>query len=92
MQFVNEVEILLAERRAKYINVQEYEKQLIKTDPSGLYLACLESLLIKYEHLHKKTETHYQFLAYLHSQKHRMEVAGLVKNSILNVNELFKEN
>jgi hypothetical protein len=88
-QFVEEVEVILAEKRANYASHYEYEKQLNKTNPLELYIACLNALLKKYEHFQHKTESQYQFLGYLHSQQHRLEAAGLIKNPILPIDDLF---
>lgn len=46
-----EVEILLAERRAAWAgNLHEYEHRLARTDPLSLYHACLNSLREKFRH------------------------------------------
>lgn len=89
-QFIKEVEIILAKTQAKYSRHQEYEKQLNQTDPFELYLASLEALLEKYEHFPQKTEARYQFLVYLHSRKHRIKAAGLIKKPIPQIDDLFE--
>ena len=89
MLFVEEVEILLAKNQAEYSDHQAFEKRLNKADPLELYMACMEALLNKYEDYSQKTDEQYQFIVYLHSQKHRLEAAGLVRNPILRLDELF---
>jgi hypothetical protein len=87
--FVEEVEIILAKIQAKYPDHQVYEERLIQAEPFALYLSCLESMLEKYEVLTHKTEMQYQFLIYLHSQMHRLESAGKIKEPILQLDDLF---
>jgi hypothetical protein len=89
IQFVEEVEIVLAKIQAKYSDHQTYEEKLIKAAPFALYLACLESILKKYEVLAHKTEMQHQVLIYLHSQMHRLETAGMIREPILDLDDLF---
>lgn len=89
MLFIEEVEILLAESQVKYPDREAFEKQLNKIDPLGLYLACLEALLEKYENFPQKIETQYQLLLYLHSEKHRLEAAGLTRDPTPHLEDLF---
>ena len=89
IQFVEEVEILLAKIQARYSDHQAYEERLIKTEPFALYLACLQSILEKYEVLSHKTENQYRLLIYLHSQLHRLESAGMIREPILHLDDLF---
>lgn len=87
--FVEEVEILLAERQAEYTLVHDYEKRLAKADPLQLYLASLETLIQKFETFPNKDEVYARFLIYLHQQKHRMEAAGLLKGVIQPLSDLL---
>ena len=89
IRFVEEVEIILAKIQAKYSDHQVYEERLIKAEPFVLYLACLESMLEKYEVLAHKTDMQHQFLIYLHSQMHRLEIAGMIREPILHLDDLF---
>ncbi len=88
-QFIKEVQILLAETQAKFPDYHRFAKFLIKVDPMDLYLACMETILMVYEHHHQKTENQYQLLTYLHSQKHRLKAADLIKKPILTIDNLF---
>ena len=90
IQFVEEVEIILAKIQAKYTDHQLYEERLINAEPFALYLACLESIMEKYEVLTHKSEMQYQLLIYLHSQMHRLETAGLINRPVLRLADLFK--
>jgi len=90
MQFVEEVEILFAKIQAEYSDHQIFEEKLTKAEPFALYLACLEALLEKYEYLDHKIETEFQLLIYLHSQKNRLEAAGLINRPVPRLTDLFK--
>ena len=74
--FIEELEIILAERQAAYSNHREYETRLCKADPFELYRACLKELTEKFEHFPHKDEKYFQLLMYLHSQEHRLREAG----------------
>jgi len=89
--FIEEIEIILAEKQAKYSNRQEYEQWLNKMEPLVLYRVCLEAILQKNEQTHQKTEKQYQFMVYLHSEKHRLEAAGLARNPIPKIDELLEK-
>ena len=86
---IDELEILLAERRASYPNHLEYETQLEKSDPFELYLACLNELIQKFEGFPHKDEIYLQLLWFLHSQKYRLEAAGLSRDSALKLEDIF---
>jgi len=90
--FIDELEILLAECRAAYPNHQEYETQLVKTDPFELYLACLIELIQKFEQFPYKDETYLQLLWFLHSQKYRLDSAGLSRDPAPKLEDIFKIN
>lgn len=88
--FIDEVEILLAERRAAFENYHEYETRLCSADPLSLYLACLEELIRKFEQFPHKDEKYLQFLVSLHSQEHRLDAAGLYKGPVATLGEIFE--
>ena len=90
--FIDELEILLAERRAAYPNDHEYEIQLGKTDPFELYIACLNELIQKFEQYAHKDESYLQLLMFLHSQKYRLDAAGLSRNSAPKLENIFIVN
>lgn len=87
--FIEEVEILLAERKAEYTHASDYKKRLIQAHPQQLYLASLDSLIRKFQTFPNKNEVYARFLVYLHHQKHRMEAAGLVKGPIPPVSQIL---
>ena len=88
--FVEEVEILLAEIQVKYQNHEDYEQRLSEAEPLKLYMACLESLTAKFEELHHRSHLQDQLLVYLHTQKHRMEAADIVKEPAPRLVDIFK--
>ncbi|NOQ40202.1 MAG: hypothetical protein GQ562_07760 [Anaerolineales bacterium] len=90
--FIDELEILLAEHRAAYPNHHEYETQLSKTDPFELYLACLKELIRKFEQFPHKDGIYLQLLMFLHSQKYRLDAAGLSRDSDPKLENIFKVN
>ncbi len=90
--FIDELEILLAECRAAYPNHHEYETQLSKIDPFELYLACLKELIQKFEQFPHKDEIYLQLLWFLHSQKYRLDAAGLSRDSDPKLENIFKVN
>jgi hypothetical protein len=88
--FIDEVEILLAEHRAAFENDHEYENRLCSADPLALYLACLKELIQKFEQFSHKGEEQLQFLIFLHSQEHRLDAAGLLRDPVVTLGEIFK--
>jgi len=80
--FIDEVEILFAERKAAYMNRHEYAKKLMQADPVDLYRACLESLILKFEHFPHKDDQYFRFLVYLHGLKQSLEATGLTKRTV----------
>ena len=89
---IEEIEIILAEQRAKYTNVNAYETQLCKVDPFKLYLACINAITKKLESFEHKDRSYQHLLIELHTQKHRLAAAGLAKGPRVTVNSLFKRN
>ena len=88
--FIDELEIILAEQHARYSERQKYEKQLCEADPYRLYLACLNELIQKLEGLPHKDENYLQLLAFLYSQEHRLEAAGLLEKPIPTLESIFE--
>jgi len=79
MLYIDEIKILLAERRAKLLSkIHSYEKRLMNADPFTLYLACLNELICKFEHSHRKEGLHInEFLNFLHNEHKRLKGEGL---------------
>lgn len=65
-----EMEIILAERRAAWIpNEEDYERRLVKADPLDLYIACLDFLREKYEKNSRKELPHtHHSLKFIHEE------------------------
>jgi hypothetical protein len=58
-QFAEEVENLLAIRRAAYLDKKlDFEKKLATIPPQKLYISILVSIIAKYAHLSKKDSPH----------------------------------
>lgn len=77
--FIEEIEILFAERKAAYVDAHEYEAHLVSAAPLDLYRACLEALIGKFDDLPHKDEKYMHFLAELWMQKHRIEATELAR-------------
>jgi len=88
--FIEEVEALMAMQRARYAELQAYEKKLCEADPFRLYLACLEDLTKKIESFRHKDENYQQLLGYLHSQEHRLAAAGLIEDPTPTLENIFE--
>ncbi len=78
MMFIEEIEILFAKRRAALLSKPHtYEKHLINADPFKVYLACLNALIEKFEHLHhKKNPRTIEFLNFLHGEAKHVRDGG----------------
>lgn len=87
--FIDEVRILLAEQRAQYSQLDQYEKQICHTDPYELYLACLKDIIQKIEQFPVKDENYLQLLVFLHSEQHRLAAVGLYREPIYSLDELL---
>ncbi len=90
--FIDELEIVLAQHRARNPDEQEFESLLYDIEPLDLYLGCLFELIEKFEHFPNKCESYLQLLMYLHAQDHRLKSAGLVKSPQPNLRKLLMEN
>lgn len=75
MMFIEEIEILLAERRAALsTNPSDYERNLAHADPLNLYIACIHALTEKYEHMrHKEDPQILHFLNFIHAENNRLD-------------------
>ena len=79
MLFIEEIEILLAGRRAALLSKPHlYETRLMDADPFKLYLACLNALIDKFERSHHKGILRIsEFLNFLHVEGKRLKDGGL---------------
>jgi len=87
--FIEEIEILLAKRKAAYLSLHEYEAHLIKTNPLMLYRACLEAVIVKFENLPHKDQKYMGLLTNLWMRKHRIEATGLARGPALSLDEIL---
>jgi hypothetical protein len=80
MKFIQEFEILLAERSAASLpDHHMYETHLCNADPFRLYLACLNDLIKKFDQVHHQ-EDHpiFEFRSFLHEEYKRLDEEGLI--------------
>ncbi len=76
--FIDEIKILLAERRAERFNdSQDYEANLIKADPLMLYLSLVYTLSERIDHWsHKDDLQIMELINFVHTEQKRLEQAG----------------
>jgi hypothetical protein len=79
--FVEEVEILLAEQRAKFAQPASDHDVFCQIDPLDLYIACLEGLKEKIRRFKHGDEHYHDLLGYVDTQKRLLEDAGLLKEA-----------
>jgi hypothetical protein len=69
-----EFEILLAERRAAWINnPEQFEDRLRSVDPGRLYIYCLHELLNRYHCIHQDQSQIENFCHFLRTEIHRLK-------------------
>jgi len=86
---IEKAEILLAEYRAVYANEQEYEVALCAADPLDLYIAFLYNSLEESRLKVHKDDIELQFFSYLHKEKHRLQAAGIIKEPLPSLDDIF---
>lgn len=86
-----ELEVLLAKRKAGFTKKYEYAHKLCDSDPFDLYLACMKELVEKFEDMHPQNETYQHFLFFLHSHMHRMEAVGLLRGQFITLDDIFEK-
>lgn len=91
MHFIQEIEVLLAERRAELLSTQHaYEQRLMNADPFNLYLACLNTLIEKYEHSHHKERSQInEFLIILRAESNRLKDDGLTPHHMSSLEDIL---
>lgn len=87
--FTEELEILLAKRKAALPDQQAYEKLLCGTDPLELYQACLNDLIKKFKQVPEQEEVYLKLVHYLQTEKHRLKTAGISQEESITLDELF---
>ena len=78
--FVDEIRILLAERRAERLaEPHSFEERLINADILELYISIINALVGKMEHTHHKENTQItQLLNFIHNERKRIQEERLV--------------
>lgn len=91
MKFIEEIEILLAERSAALLEKHRvYEQHLAEVDPFKMYLACLQTLIMKYESSRHLEEIGVEvFSNFLHQERRRLGEAGLLPSKIPSIIEIL---
>jgi hypothetical protein len=90
-KFIEEIEIILAERRAEWASKEEiFEQRLIQVDAYELYIAILNSLIKKYENLSYRNHFHIQeFLNFLHKEVERLKTENKTKLLLHSLEEIL---
>lgn len=94
MMLVEEVEALIAQRRAAWDREHApatFDRRLAATDPLSLYVACLETLNEKYAHFPHEAEdelTH-QFVAFLRAESKALHQMGTWPLRVPSLTELL---
>lgn len=89
VKFIEKVEILLAEYRADYSNDKDYEFHLCAAAPFDIYSACLKNILDEVKSKTHQDDINLQFLDYLHKEEYRLSTAGLLKDTVPSLDEIF---
>ena len=89
--FFEEIEILLAEKRAELLSaVSIYTAHLASADPLGLYIACINALIEKFEHMkHKEILYISQFLNFLNAESKRLKDEELVPYVVQELSDIL---
>ena len=91
VMFIVEVEMLLAEYRTDYSDENDFEMHLCAADPFDLFTACLMNLIDKYKYKAHEDGINLQFLNYLHQEQYRLHLAGLLKDPLPSLEEVFNK-
>jgi len=77
--FIDEIKILLAERKAERLTEPNYyEKRLINADPLELYISLMNTLIEKMENSHHKDNSQImQLLNFTHAERKRLQEESL---------------
>ncbi len=87
--FIEELEILFAERRAAFQNHLVFERKFSNADPLHLYLASLKALIQKFEEMPHKDSQYRHFLHFLHEEKYRLYEARISVDLAPTLDEIF---
>jgi hypothetical protein len=91
MTMVEEIEIILAERRILWVqNEEEFEARLEEIPPSVLYAACLEELKTKIDHSHSRETSEIQdFNKLIAGEKRSLIEEGLWPEKVPSISEIL---
>ena len=89
MMLIEEIEILLAERRAT-LSPDVYEQRLARSDPLSLYVACIHTLTKNYEHVsHQEDSQILPFINFLHAETTRLDKEELSQGLPTSLEEIL---
>ena len=91
MMLVEEVEIILAKRRAIWGHDEgEFESRLVNIPPSQLYATCIEELTMQFEHDHSGEMTEYHDLyEFILAEKLGLKNEGLWPERLPSISEIL---
>ena len=89
--FIEELQILLAERRAVLLNeANDYDDRIIDAPPMELYAAMLNALIDKFDHSHHKEDPQLlELIHFLHAEKRRLQDEDLLPMVAPSLEELL---
>jgi hypothetical protein len=89
--FIEELEIILAERKAALLNESlDYDARIINIPPLELYVAMLNDLIDKFDQSHHKEDPQLlELIHFLHAEKRRLQDEGLLPLSTPSLEELL---
>ena len=89
--FIEEVEILFAERSASLLTEHRtYQEHLIRANPLHLYIACIQSLIEKYDRLKMKGDVLIKdFSDFLHQERRRLNNNDMLPGEIPTLNQIL---
>jgi len=91
MRLVEEVEIILAKRRAIWGHDEgKFESRMAKIPPSQLYATCIEELMMQFEHDHIREMTDYHDLyEFILAEKLGLKKEGLWPERLPSISEIL---
>jgi hypothetical protein len=90
ISLVDEIEILLAERRAYWLpTIKTYEQRLVNISPLDLYTACLETLRQKYAQSHRQDEESYQLVHFISDEIGSLKKQCLWPDKVPTITEIL---
>ena len=88
---IEEVEILFAERSASMLaEHRTFEEHLIRANPLQLYIACIQSLIERFDRLKSKGNVRIQdFSNFLHQERRRLKNNDMLPGELPTLNQIL---